>query len=56
MAMYVNRDVALHSRVESESGDLERKSGSLFWWVKWVPHLQTKLSGCDLDITCSLEN
>ena len=33
-------------------------------WVTWVTffggssgsHPQTKLSGCDLDITCSLEN
>ena len=49
--------VAIASRVESGSDDLDnlghcghffgRSSGS---------HLQTKLSGCNPDITCSLEN
>ena len=29
--------------------------GSLYWRVKWS-HSQTKLSGCDPDITCFLEN
>ena len=43
----------------------ELKVGQMTWtiWVTWVTfggsngsHLQTKLCGCDPDITCSLEN
>ena len=44
-------------RVESGSDDPDNLGhlGHLFGGLSGS-HLQTKLSGCDLDITCSLEN
>ena len=38
-------------------GWMTGQSGSLFWWVKTSgSYPQTKLSGCDPDISCSLKN
>ena len=47
----------VHNGVESGSDDPD-KSGSLrsLLGESSGPHPQTKLSGCDPDITCSLEN
>ena len=47
----------MYIRVESGSDDPDNL-GYLghFFGGSSGSHLQTKLSGCDLDITCSLEN
>ena len=50
-------EVAIAIRVESGSDDLDNL-GHLghFFGVSSGSHPQIKLSGCDPDITCSLEN
>ena len=49
--------IKIHIRVESGSGDLDNLGhlGHLFGRSS-RSHSQTKLSGCDPDITCSLDN
>ena len=54
--MFATDNIANY-RVESGSDDLDNL-GHLghFFGGSSRSHLQTKLSGCDPDITCSLEN
>ena len=54
--MFATDSIASY-RVESGSDDLDNL-GHLghFFGGSSGSHLQTKLSGCDPDITCSLEN